>query len=89
MKSIVFWVLTPYSSERAGTFGETYRLYLQARKISEARNLKNSRLPASVGFLVGLLVDNQNARLPPHPFVPPKKRRRRDTPVRRDAVMYK
>jgi hypothetical protein len=72
MKGIVFKVLTPYSSERARTFGETYRLYLQGRKISEIKNQKKSRLPASAGFLLGLIVDDQNVRPPSHTFIPEK-----------------
>jgi hypothetical protein len=38
VKSTIFWVVTPYSSERARHFVGTYRLHLQGRIVSQARN---------------------------------------------------
>jgi hypothetical protein len=36
LKSTVFWVLRPYSWERARRFGRTYRPYLQGRRARQA-----------------------------------------------------
>jgi hypothetical protein len=39
MKSSVFWDIMPCSSLKVGRrFGETYRLHLQGRRISQTRN---------------------------------------------------
>jgi hypothetical protein len=38
VKSAVFWVVTPYSSEGTWRFGWLDNFHLQVRKISEARN---------------------------------------------------
>jgi hypothetical protein len=38
LKSAVFWTVTPFSSEKSGLFGEIHRLYLQGRRVSQARN---------------------------------------------------
>jgi hypothetical protein len=38
MKSTAFWVVTRYSVGRAHRFGETHRLYLQNRRLRQARN---------------------------------------------------
>jgi hypothetical protein len=34
----VFWVVAPYSWERAKRFSETYHLHLQGQRVSQARN---------------------------------------------------
>jgi hypothetical protein len=40
-KSMIFCVVTPYSSERARRFGGTYRFNLQGGKVSRERNQQN------------------------------------------------
>jgi hypothetical protein len=47
MKSTIFWDITPSSPLRANRrFGGTYRLHLQGRRISRARNQRDSRWQA-------------------------------------------
>jgi hypothetical protein len=44
MKSTIFWDITPCSPLSVNRrFGGTYRLYLQGKKISSARNQRESR----------------------------------------------
>jgi hypothetical protein len=44
MKSTIFWNITPCSPLRVNRrFGGTHRLHLQGRKISQARNQRESR----------------------------------------------
>jgi hypothetical protein len=53
MKSIDFWDITPSSPLKLNQrFGGTYRLHLQGRRISRARNQRESRFHA--GFLLVL-----------------------------------
>jgi hypothetical protein len=53
MKSIKFWDITPCSPSSVNRrFGGTYRLHLQGRKISWARNQRGRRWQAPVGFEV-------------------------------------
>jgi hypothetical protein len=33
MKSTIFWIVTPYSSKRAGRFGRKYRFHFQGGKV--------------------------------------------------------
>jgi hypothetical protein len=47
MKSTIFWDITPCSPLKDnGCFGGKYRLHLQGRKISTARNQRDSRWQA-------------------------------------------
>jgi hypothetical protein len=57
VKNMVVWVVTSCSSERAQCFGGTYCLHLQERKVNQLRNQQKQlrMLPASAGFLLGLL----------------------------------
>jgi hypothetical protein len=49
MKSTIFWDITPCSPLKVNRrFGGTYRLHLQGRKISRARNQRESRWQAGV-----------------------------------------
>jgi hypothetical protein len=49
MKSIIFWDITPCSPLSVNRrFGGTYRLYLQGRKISRARNQRERVLSTLV-----------------------------------------
>jgi hypothetical protein len=49
MKSIIFWDVTPCSLLRLNQrFGGTYRLHLQGRRISLARNQRESRWQAEL-----------------------------------------
>jgi hypothetical protein len=69
MKSTVFWIVTPYSLDRAQRSEETYRLNLQGLRVIQKINQRKqptswalsihtlSLLPASVGFLLGLSLD--------------------------------
>jgi hypothetical protein len=51
MKSIIFWDITPCSAFKVNRrFGGTYRLHLQGRKISGARNRRESRWKAELCF---------------------------------------
>jgi hypothetical protein len=59
MKNTMFWDITPCSLLKVnGRFGGTYRLHLQGRKISRARNERESRALFAAcfhaGFLLGL-----------------------------------
>jgi hypothetical protein len=55
MKSPIFWDVTPCSLlENNRHFGGAYRLHLQGRRISQARNQHGYLLHA--GFLFGLFV---------------------------------
>jgi hypothetical protein len=46
LKSTIFWDTTPCSPLKVNRrFGGTYRLYFQGRKISRARNQRESSLP--------------------------------------------
>jgi hypothetical protein len=38
LKTTIFYVLTPYSSDTARCFGRTYGLHLQGRRLSQERN---------------------------------------------------
>jgi hypothetical protein len=59
MKNTVFWVVTLCSSETAQHFRGTHCFHPQGHTASQARNqCKQAQLvPASVGFLLGLLFD--------------------------------
>jgi hypothetical protein len=37
LKSAIFWVATPYSSERTRRFGGTYRLHFQCRRVRQTK----------------------------------------------------
>jgi hypothetical protein len=51
MKSTIFWDITPCSPLKVNRrLGGTYRLHLQGRKISRARNQRESRWQAEVNF---------------------------------------
>jgi hypothetical protein len=41
VKIAVFWALSPCISDTDRRFGETYRLHLQERRVSQATNLQN------------------------------------------------
>jgi hypothetical protein len=63
MKNSVFWDTKPYSPLKVNRrFGETCRLYLQGRRISQARNQREAykkRLSVS-GWFLGLFFDPEN-----------------------------
>jgi hypothetical protein len=55
LKSTIFWDITPCSLLKVNRrFGGTYRLHLQGRKISRARNQSESRWQATTLTLNGL-----------------------------------
>jgi ABC-type molybdate transport system permease subunit len=66
VKSTVFWVVTPSSSETARRFGGTYCLHLQDRRLRKARNrvfsTRGSLIlpPVSAGFILVLLFDPED-----------------------------
>jgi hypothetical protein len=49
VKITVLWVVTPRSSERARSFGETYRLCLRGRRVSQARNQQKQAASSVLG----------------------------------------
>jgi hypothetical protein len=52
MKSYLFWDITPCSPLKVNRrFGGTYRLHLQGRGMSRARNQRESRWQAELGLL--------------------------------------
>jgi hypothetical protein len=55
MKSVVFWVVMPYSSERCRRFGRPYRFHLHGRIVRQRKHL------VSAGFFLGLLFDPERA----------------------------
>lgn len=56
LKSVIFWVVTPCSSERTQHFGGAYHLYLHGWRVSQAKINQNiSFLPVSAVFLLNLL----------------------------------
>jgi hypothetical protein len=63
MKSMVFRVVTPCSSEKARRFGGIYRLHRQCRKIIQARNhdRQASRLAKHVHYSVLSKTEEQNS----------------------------
>jgi hypothetical protein len=63
MNSTIFWDITPCSPLKFNRrFGETYRLHLQCRKMSRARNQRESRWQAenSAGFFLSLFFDTED-----------------------------
>jgi hypothetical protein len=58
MKSSSFWDITPCNPLKVKRrFGGICRLYLQGRRISRARNQRESPWQAEAGFLLGLFLD--------------------------------
>jgi hypothetical protein len=59
MKRNIFWNITPFSPLKGNQrFEGTYRLHLQDRRISRARNQLVTSFYA--GFLLGLFFDSEN-----------------------------
>jgi hypothetical protein len=61
MKSAIFWIATPYSSERVQAFGGIYRLRLQGRNVSKASNRQKQATVCFYWFLVSVSVRDKNA----------------------------
>jgi hypothetical protein len=63
MESTIFWDITPCSPLKVnGRFGGTYHLYLQGRRIREARNsvIAGDKQSFHDGFLLGLFFDSDD-----------------------------
>jgi hypothetical protein len=61
MKSTLFWDITPCSPVHVNRrFGETYRLHIQGRRISRARNQRKSRRFFHAGILLRLFFDPED-----------------------------
>jgi hypothetical protein len=55
MKNTVLWVINPCRSGKPRCFGAIYRLHLQDRRISQARN--QQKVESCAGLVSGLLFD--------------------------------
>jgi hypothetical protein len=60
MKNTVFYVVTQCSSEKGRCFGETYRLHLQDRRISQINTRVSRRQDEPACILLGLLFDPED-----------------------------